>query len=271
MKTKDYLVTNEIFELLYDDELDMLVTQPQPKNLEPYYQSSAYISHSDSHTTIIDKIYQIVKKYSLSSKLRFIHKFQPQNKQLLDIGAGTGSFLYHCKSKDWDTLGVEPNSHARNLARSKGLYMVTDLSEIKDKKFDVITLWHVLEHLPNLEVQIKLLTSLLAKNGILVIAVPNFKSFDANFYKSYWAAYDTPRHLWHFSKKSISLLFQKEKMEIIKTKGMYFDSFYVSLLSEKNKAGKSHFIKSFFIGFLSNLKAIFTKEHSSIIYVLKRR
>jgi predicted SAM-dependent methyltransferase len=130
-------------------------------------------------------------------------------------------------------------------------------------------MWHVLEHVPNLVEYISKLRELLKENGTLIIAVPNYKSYDAKYYKQFWAAYDVPRHLWHFSQKSISLLFKKENMLVEKTLPMKLDSFYVSLLSEKYKAKKSNYLKAFFIGLLSNLKAISTKEYSSLIYVIK--
>jgi 2-polyprenyl-3-methyl-5-hydroxy-6-metoxy-1,4-benzoquinol methylase len=136
-------------------------------------------------------------------------------------------------------------------------------------QFDVITLWHVLEHVPNLENYIATLKSKLKPNGILIVAVPNYKSYDAGYYKQFWAAYDVPRHLWHFSKKSIQGLFAKQEMHVVKILPMVFDSFYVSLLSEKYKNGKSNFLKAFYVGLLSNLKAAGTKEYSSLIYVIK--
>jgi len=171
---------------------------------------------------------------------------------------------------------VEPNAKAKISAENKlkGAFVSEIYSEIiqlnNEKQFDVITLWHVLEHVPNLDEYISTLKKLLKPNGILIVAVPNFKSFDANYYKQFWAAFDVPRHLWHFSKKSIQLLFAKQEMNILKILPMWFDSFYVSLLSEKYKHGKSNFLKAFYIGFLSNLKASRTKEYSSLIYLLKK-
>ncbi|MFS4466216.1 class I SAM-dependent methyltransferase [Maribacter sp. 2210JD10-5] len=270
LKTKDYLVSHENFDLLYDEKLDMLITSPQPEILNTYYESEKYISHSDSKKTFLDKIYQLVKKYNLALKIRLLNKHQPEKKELLDIGAGTGDFLNEAKKNGWSSNGVEPNLKARKLACDKNIYLHENLTNLKGKQFEAITLWHVLEHLPDLNSQIKTITDLLTENGLLIIAVPNFKSFDAKYYKSFWAAFDTPRHLWHFSKKSIPLLFEKYGMKVINTKGMYFDSFYVSLLSEKHKTGKSNFIKALFIGLSSNIKALLTGEYSSIIYILKR-
>ena len=165
--------------------------------------------------------------------------------------------------------GVEPNSKAKKIAEDKSeLHLKNSIEEI-NAQYDVITMWHVLEHVPNLLEYIAKLKLLLKENGVLIVAVPNHKSYDATYYKEWWAAYDVPRHLWHFSKKSISVLFGKAEMKIEKIVPMYFDSFYVSLLSEKYKTGSSNFIKAFFIGLLSNLKAISTKEYSSLIYIIK--
>jgi 2-polyprenyl-3-methyl-5-hydroxy-6-metoxy-1,4-benzoquinol methylase len=274
---KDYTVSNKKFDLLYDGKLDMLETFPQPKaeELSGYYESDEYISHTDSKETVVDKLYQIVKKHALSNKLKLINSFKTADKNLLDVGCGTGDFLLVCKNNGWKVTGVEPNAKAKIAAENKlngksASEIYPEINQINNEaQFDVITLWHVLEHVPNLEAYISILKKLLKPDGILIVAVPNFKSYDANHYKQFWAAFDVPRHLWHFSKKSIHLLFEKHEMSIVKILPMWFDSFYVSLLSEKYKNGKGNFLKAFYIGFISNIKAIGTKEHSSLIYLLK--
>ncbi|WP_299522699.1 class I SAM-dependent methyltransferase [uncultured Lutibacter sp.] len=273
---EDYTVSNQKFDLVYNEKFDMLETFPQPKleDLGNYYESSDYISHTDSKKSFTDKLYQIVKGYTLNKKLSLINSFKTEQKNLLDVGCGTGDFLLNCKNNGWNVVGVEPNHQAKSLAESKLTAssiskVYTNLTDINSEKFDVITLWHVLEHVPNLEVYILNLKQLLKPNGVLVVAVPNFKSYDANYYKQFWAAFDVPRHLWHFSKKSIELLFSKENMAVKKILPMKFDSFYVSLLSENYKNGKSSFISAFYIGLLSNLKALSSKEYSSLIYVIK--
>ena len=273
---KDYTVSNQKFDLVYNEKMEMYETFPQPKieDLGAYYESEDYISHTDSKKSLTDKLYQIVKSYTLNTKLKLINSFQTETKKVLDVGCGTGDFLLKCKKNGWDVIGVEPNENANNLATSKLFESSTseiyqNLFDLKQEKFDVITLWHVLEHVPNLEDYILKLKLLLKPNGVLVIAVPNFKSYDAYYYKEFWAAFDVPRHLWHFSKKSIELLFSKIQMNVRKTNPMIFDSFYVSLLSEKHKNGQSNFLKAFLIGFLSNIKALRTKEYSSRIYIIK--
>lgn len=272
LKCQDYIVTNEIFDLVLDEKLEMLITSPKPKNedLVKYYESENYISHTDSKTSIFDKIYQGVKSYTISKKVKLINGFMLSEKVILDIGCGTGDFLVSCQKNGWDISGIEPNRNAKTIAEKKlDTTLRLDISEVENQTFDVITMWHVLEHVPNLTEYITQLKSLLKPNGTLLIAVPNYKSFDAKHYGKFWAAYDVPRHLWHFSKKSIRLLFEKEKMKVVKTLPMKFDSFYVSLLSEKYKNKKSNPLKAFFIGLQSNLQAKKTKEYSSLIYIVK--
>ncbi len=271
LKTKDFLITGEEFGLLYDAEKEMLVTSPQPaiENLSKYYKSEEYISHTDSKKGIASFLYQLVKKNALQKKISLITSLNNGAGSLLDIGAGTGDFLKQAKKKSWKISGVEPNESARKLAKEKGVNLKKRIEYYEEERFDVITLWHVLEHLPNLEKTISTIENLLKPGGILIVAVPNYKSFDAKHYKSNWAAYDAPRHLWHFSRSSMERLFSKD-MELEKIKPMVFDSFYVSLLSEKNKTGKQNLIKAFLIGLQSNLSAWITREYSSLIYCFKK-
>ncbi|MDT0538696.1 MULTISPECIES: class I SAM-dependent methyltransferase [Croceitalea] len=271
LKTKDFSVTKEAFELFHDEDLDMLITKPKPNNLEKYYESEVYISHTDSKKSLVDKVYQLVKRYSLKKKVKLINSFQVSDKRLLDIGAGTADFLLAAQKAGWKTWGIEPNALAQQNAVEKGVSLLASLNDVAGQKFNVITLWHVLEHLPNLETDIEQICNLLEDDGTLIIAVPNFNSLDANYYKEHWAAFDVPRHLWHFSKTAIEKIFSKNQMRLIKTKPMLFDSFYVSLLSEKYKNGKQNYMKALYIGLKSNLKGKRTKEYSSHIYILKKK
>jgi 2-polyprenyl-3-methyl-5-hydroxy-6-metoxy-1,4-benzoquinol methylase len=267
----DYSVSKEVFDLYYDEELDMLITHPQPDLdiLGKYYESADYISHTDSKRSLFEKAYHIVKSIALKNKRNLINSLQPNKGRILDIGAGTGEFLSVAKQNGWETIGVEPSDKAKQIAINKGISFVATLSELENHSFDVISMWHVLEHVPDLDHQIKELKRLLKPTGSLIIAVPNFKSFDAQHYGKFWAAYDVPIHFWHFSKTAIQKLFLKEQMELVQILPMKFDSFYVSLLSEKYKNGKMNFFKAFFIGFWSNLKAKSNLEYSSHIYTLK--
>lgn len=270
LKTKDFSISGEEFELKLDTELNMLRTYPEPENLAAYYDSEAYISHSDSADNLVDKLYQYIKKYNLKRKVSLINKYTNTDKTILDIGAGTGSFLETAKRNGWKVYGIEPGKKARDLAANKGLKLLDNLDLLEKRTFQVITLWHVLEHLPDLDWQINKITSLLDEDGTLIVAVPNFQSYDARYYKEYWAAYDVPRHLSHFSQLSIKKLFAKNGMKIEKINPMIFDSFYVSLLSEKYKHGKRNFFKAFLVGLKSNVWAWNTKEYSSLLYILKK-
>ena len=272
LKCKDYTVSRETFSIYIDKKSQLLITTPRPSvhDLSRYYDSDEYISHSDSKKSFIDKVYQIVRNYTTKQKVKLINSFSATNKSVLDIGSGTGDFLLACKQNGWSIDGVEPNNKANKETRSKTVTEISkDISELENKQYDVITMWHVLEHVPNLNEYIFILKKILKPDGVLVVAVPNHKSYDASYYKEFWAAYDVPRHLWHFSRLSIDKLFQFANMKVTKVLPMKFDSFYVSLLSEKYKTGKSNFIKAFFIGLQSNLKARTSKEYSSLIYVIK--
>ena len=271
LAVKDYSVSQETFDLYHDEDLDMLITYPQPslENLGKYYESVDYISHTDSKRSLFEKCYHFIKSIALKNKLNLVNSLQPEKGNILDIGAGTGDFLSVVKENGWNTIGLEPSEKAKAIAKKKGVSFVEQTSELENNSLDVITMWHVLEHVPNLDNQIKELKRLLKPNGSLIIAVPNFKSFDAKHYGNFWAAYDVPIHFWHFSKSAIKKLFAKEDMKLVQVLPMKFDSFYVSLLSEKYKNGKMNFVKAFFIGLQSNWKAKKNFEYSSHIYVLK--
>lgn len=276
IKVKDHSVTGENFELLYNEEFEMLETFPQPSldKLPNYYQSEDYISHTDSKRNLLEKVYHIVKSTALKRKLKLINKVSNEGKNLLDVGCGTGDFLQIAQQNNWMVSGIEPNEHARHIANQKTNNQVFDVDQLlkfKKQSFDVISLWHVLEHLPNLDEQIEVLESLLKPNGTLIIAVPNYKSYDATYYKDFWAAFDVPRHLWHFSQNSISRLVSKVGMTVSEKLPMKFDAFYVSLLSEKYKSGSMNPLKAFWIGYRSNMMARRTNEYSSLIYVVKTK
>ncbi len=269
--TKDHLVSSEKFQLLYDPQFEMLVTNPQPAEdeLGRYYESENYISHTDGKKGIVSFLYQTVKIYAVKKKVKLIRKLHNGSGKLLDIGAGTGDFLVAANKAGWETSGVEVNENARALAKEKEVLLNSSISNFATEKFDVITMWHVLEHISNYEEILEICHSLLSKNGVLIIAVPNYKSYDAQHYKMHWAAYDVPRHLWHFSRNSLSKIL-RDSFKLIKIKPMLFDSFYVSLLSEKYKSGKNFSVKAVWIGLKSNIKAGKTKEYSSLIYCFKK-
>lgn len=271
LEVKDYSVSKETFELYHDQVLDLLTTHPKPtpEKLLKYYESDDYISHTDGKRSIFEKAYHLVKDMALKKKVCMINFQQIGKGRLLDIGAGTGDFLLAAKENGWATIGYEPSEKAKNIATLKGVSFIERTENLPNQSLDVITMWHVLEHVSDVEAQIRELKRLLKPNGTIFIAVPNFKSYDAEYYGKYWAAFDVPRHLYHFSKTAIKILFQREDLDLIKIIPMKFDSFYVSLLSEKYKTGTMNYFKAFVIGLKSNAKGNRTREYSSHIYILK--
>ncbi len=273
LKTKDYLISGESFNLIADVHGDLLQTSPRPidEKLGDYYKSEAYISHTDQKKSLVDKVYHFIKEIALRQKTALVTTQNNGKGKLLDIGSGTGDFLVTAKSKGWKVFGVEPNEDARIRAGQKGIYVENKLEDVLESEFDVITLWHVLEHVPDTNLYIEEISKRLKSTGTLIIAVPNFKSWDAKHYKEFWAAYDVPRHLWHFSKPAMERIFSPYKFKLIKTKPMLFDSFYVSLLSEKYKTGSASWLKAILKGGYSNLSGSFSKEYSSHIYIFKKQ
>ena len=269
-KIIDHSVSKEVFNLVYRSDIDLLITHPQPlsADLPKYYDSPDYISHTDAKRSLFEKLYQIIKNLALQNKLKIVNKYTNKG-QALDIGAGTGDFLAVLKNNGWSITGVEPNSKAKEIAVEKGINFASSTQMLADHHFDLITMWHVLEHVPDVENQIIELKRLLKPNGTLIVAVPNFNSFDANYYGNHWAAFDVPRHLWHFSKTAIIELFKVQNFKIVKILPMKFDSFYVSLLSEKYKTCNMNFLKAFIIGLKSNRYGKKHLEYSSHIYVIK--
>jgi SAM-dependent methyltransferase len=268
---KDFLVSGESFRLMHDKDHDMLYTFPQPATgrLAEYYESDQYISHTDSGRGLMAWLYQRVKRYSLRKKIRLINRINSGAGSLADIGAGTGAFLEAAKQRGWEITGAEPNAKAREVSLARGINLEESVANLEGRQFDVVTLWHVLEHLPELDDMINKISLLVKPGGHLIVAVPNFNSYDASYYKNFWAAYDVPRHLWHFSRTSVKKLFEG-KLDLVRTKPMLFDSFYVSLLSEKYKNGNSFSIRAIFIGLWSNVRGWSSKEYSSHIYLFKK-
>ncbi len=270
----DYTVSSQPFEIWHCNNCKLRFTQniPDIKHIGPYYQSSNYVSHSDTKEGLINRLYHLVRNFTLHSKQHLIQKVTKKSVgSLLDIGAGTGAFAKKMKSKGWKVIGLEPDSAARNLAiqnHSLALNEPEAINHLEANSFDAITLWHVLEHVHDLSGYWNHFKNLIAPDGKLVIAVPNYTSYDAKHYQQFWAAYDVPRHLYHFSPNSIEQIANTNGFDLVKCNPMWFDSFYVSLLSEQYKSGKSNMIKAFSIGLLSNLKALFNhKKCSSVIYI----
>lgn len=268
---KDHSVSKEIFTIFHDTELDLLYTHPQPaaSELSKYYESDDYISHTDGNRTLFEKAYQLIKSRALKMKVRLIGRENQTTGSLLDIGAGTGDFIVAARTAGWNCTGIEPSEKARAIAVNKDVQFANTTLDLADESFDVITMWHVLEHVPDVMAQLKELRRLIKPSGTIVIAVPNFKSFDAIHYDAFWAAYDVPRHLWHFSKTAVSKLADRNSLVLDKIVPMKFDAFYVSLLSEKYKSGKMNYLAALITGLRSNSYGRRKGEYSSHIYVLK--
>lgn len=269
---KDHSISQETFEVKVCSNCGLKMTSPRPKDedLGKYYESEDYVSHSDTNKGIVNFLYQKVKSITLKQKEKLISSLGT-SKRLLDIGCGTGDFLVYCKSKGWTVKGLEPDINARTKAKEKGLQDISDLTsfyKIEDDSLGIVSMWHVLEHVSDINKYMEKLYSILEDKGRILIAVPNPDSPDAKKYKEYWAAYDVPRHLFHFSKNNIKDLAQKHGFIVENIKPMLFDSFYVSMLSEKYKKGS--ILNAAINGLFSNLKAKNSSNHSSLIYILAK-
>lgn len=269
---KDYTVSGETFSLQKCSNCGFVITSPRPLQnfLGNYYKSENYVSHSDTQKGLINKMYHWVRKITLKRKLRLIEKINHfQKGSVLDFGCGTGYFLKTCLQAGWQAEGVEPDENARKIASNNtNKPIFASLQEIKNTQFDIITLWHVLEHIPDLNETLSALKSLLKPTGKLIVAVPNRDSYDAQVFGAFWAAYDVPRHLWHFSKNDMQALCQKHHLQIQEILPMPFDAYYISLMSILYQTGKTQFVRAFWQGFLSNWKAG-KQNTSSLIYVIK--
>ncbi len=273
----DYLVSRETFNIVSCENCGFKFTSPRPKaeDIGGYYKSPEYVSHSNSKKGLINILYQRVRQCTIKNKVKLILKHKASG-SLLDIGCGTGEFLNACKNAGFSAFGIEPDSEARNFSKKNYNLNVnsTDaLFDFSENQFDIITMWHVLEHVYNLKDDIQQIIKLLKPNGLLILALPNYESFDARHYKQHWAAYDVPRHLYHFSSKDINRILKMHNLELTKVLPMFFDSFYVSMLSEKHKTGNINYIKAFFVGLVSNINAMLSRKnkYSSQIYVIKKK
>jgi SAM-dependent methyltransferase len=273
----DYTVSHETFHIAKCSHCNFLITTPRPSDEElgKYYISNNYISHSNNANSFIDKIYKLSRHFTLQWKYQIIAKNISPSKDftILDFGCGTGAFLKKCKENGTTIAGVEPSTSARTIAiQALNQPIYENLKEV-NQTFNAITLWHVLEHVSTLNDTIQNLKSKLDEHGTMFIAVPNFESEDAKKYGKFWAGYDVPRHLWHFSKRSIQLFLEKNGLKLIKILPMKLDAFYVSMLSEKYRKGKptiSGMMLGATSGLQSNLKAA-NDNNSSLIYIARKQ
>ena len=274
LKAKDYTVSEETFEITRCDMCHLLFTNPRPNAIEagPYYNSENYISHSDTQQGLINKLYHIVRNFTLKQKTRWIENEKRGNLELLDIGCGNGHFLHACKKSGWKINGMDLDAVTALRAESMlGINIYPSIKDIpKAEKFDLISLWHVLEHVYELDEYFKFFASRIAEKGVLVLALPNAASFDAHYFKEYWAAYDVPRHIYHFEPNTITSLAKKYGFKLKSTRGQIFDSFYISLLSHQYKTGSKKIVSSFIIGLWSNISAYVSKgNYSSNLYIFE--
>ncbi len=274
LQCTDHLVTQEQFAVQQCQQCQFLLTNPRPdpNSIINYYKSDSYVSHSNKSNSPVNFIYRLVRAHTLKQKLSLLNRYALHG-NLLDYGCGTGHFIKHAQSRNWAVKGIEPDSEARQIAGGLvGLENVyQSLDGFTQNSFQAITLFHVLEHVHDLVDTLSLLVNLSTQQGVILIAVPNFRSHDALKYQSDWAAYDLPRHLYHFDSKSMLNLANKVGLKIVAQLPMHFDSYYVSLLSEKYRKSSIYPLRGFYSGFISNLKARRTKEYSSLIYVLQKK
>ena len=276
-KVKDNTVSQEWFAIYQCSNCQVRFTQSPPSEtyIGDYYRSENYISHTDSTKGFINRVYHIVRKYSISQKKKLVEKSTGLKRgNLLDVGSGTGHFAAAMNKKGWNVTALEPDEGARTVAmqhHSLKLLPVNELFNLPDNKFEAITLWHVLEHVHDVKKYIHAFKNLLTDKGKLFIAVPNYTSYDAESYKEYWAAYDVPRHLYHFTPYTMQWLMKESGLKILTLKPMWFDSFYVSLLSSKYKNGSTNWVGAFWTGLISNFKAMSdVQKCSSVIYIIEK-
>ena len=281
LNIKDHSVSGETFGVSTCSNCGLLFTNPRPDlaSIARYYESDDYISHSNSSKGLINRIYQFARHYAIKQKISLIEKIagSVSKKSILDIGCGTGEFLAACKEMGAECEGIEPNAGARNLAIKNHELKVSDLSLLDtkaDQSVDFITMWHVLEHVHELRKVIRHLYRLLQPGGHCFIALPNPSSLDAQHYGTVWAAYDVPRHLYHFKPAVVKKGFSEAGFESITAFPMKLDAYYVSLLSEKYKrqgrAGLAALASAFFSGWRSNRAAKKPEQYSSVIYVFRK-
>lgn len=277
LQVKDYTVSGERFTVTECNSCTLRFTQDVPDaiTIAPYYKSENYISHTNTVKGLVNRLYHFVRKRTLIGKRRLLTRVTGLSQgNLLDMGSGTGAFLGEMKSNGWSTTGLEPDPDARKVAKETygiELSKLELLSSLPANSFDAITLWHVLEHVHQLGDTLRQLKAVLKNTGKLIIAVPNYTAIDESIYKEHWAAYDVPRHLYHFSPQSIKELMEKNGLKVDAYKPMWYDSFYISMLSSKYKNGRIKWISACWNGLRSNMAALKdTKKCSSVIYVISK-
>lgn len=272
---KDEFLSKEEFQIFECLHCGLLFTEPRPPKdkIGEYYKSEEYYSHQENKKGFIPKLYESIKAINLKAKYKIATKGIKKGK-VLDIGCGVGDYLHTMETEGWETTGIEPSEEAKAIAKKRmkaQLYSPEEIDQLKNESFDLITMWHVLEHVDDLKTEIAHLERLLKRGGRLVLALPNYKSYDANYYKEYWAAYDVPRHLNHFCKISIGNIFKNSQLKWIETKRLRWDAYYISFMSEQYKRHSLPLIKGAIRGLISNINARKTREWSSLVYIFEKQ
>jgi 2-polyprenyl-3-methyl-5-hydroxy-6-metoxy-1,4-benzoquinol methylase len=277
LECTDHFVSGEKFNIYQCNSCGFRFTAdaPDAENIGKYYHSENYISHSDTQKGIVNKLYHAVRNIMLKRKCRMIQK-SVAGKNILDIGCGTGYFPHYMQQKGFNASGMEIEPGARKFAADNFGLKVSSPDELLNEKltgqFDVITLWHVLEHLYDLPRYLNWINNSLKNDGALFIALPNCNSYDAKKYGQFWAAYDVPRHLWHFNPTTFEKLISQYGFNLIKIKSLPFDAYYNSMMSAKYAGKRFSFINGIFTGHISNdLSSFDSKKGSSVIYICKKK
>lgn len=270
-KSKDHLVTGEYFNITWNKIKTVAKTDIENiKDISLYYDSKNYDSFKNEAKGVLDIMYFLTQQIMFRYKL-FLIKVHLKRNRILDYGAGSGKFASYLSKKSFKTSIVEPYNKKTNNVSQLNIDVFENIADIpKSYKYDGVTLWHVLEHLPNPENILTKIHSILETNGVLMIAVPNINSLDAKYYESNWAALDVPRHIWHFTSKGLISLVESRGFKLTKKHPLWFDAFYISYISEKNKKSRFALIRALFIAIGSNITALINKEYSSLIYIFKR-
>jgi|TARA_A100001011_G_scaffold398809_1_gene504607 2-polyprenyl-3-methyl-5-hydroxy-6-metoxy-1,4-benzoquinol methylase len=269
---KDHLASEEHFNLYWDKQKKIAWTDlGKVKDLSPYYESDNYISHQTENKSIINSLYSFARTIMLLYKFKQLKPFVKPSGRLLDVGCGTGNFLSYMNKKNFDVFGVDNNTTALKICAKKKLKVYNSLETVPDKAFDVVSLWHVLEHLPQPEKVIAKIHDLLTSKGVLIVAVPNFSSHDRLHYQNNWAALDVPRHLWHFTPEGLEEMLSSAGFKLLKKNPLWLDVFYISFLSEKLKGNNLALLIGLLKGCYFTVRSLFSKKYSSISFVFKKR
>lgn len=275
LEVEDFTVSHELFTLLECTACSLVFTNPRPgiSEIAAYYQSEEYISHTNSSAGIMNKAYKWARNRAINGKLSILEAAASEPRTLLDYGCGTGEFLAAAKKKSWICAGLEPDAGAREQAIKNHALNVQAPGELKNipgGQFGAITLWHVLEHIHDLKATVMEFKRILSSKGVLIIAVPNRTAYDAVKYGKYWAAYDVPRHLYHFSKKPVLLLMEQCGFTCNSIQPLFYDPFYIALLSSKYKSKSFRPISAAITGWQTTWKGKKDIEkNSSLLYVFK--